>query len=34
MLHNEILEKEDLDEGYVLGCQSVPLSDKVKIRYS
>jgi len=34
MLHNEILEKEDLDEGYILGCQSVPLSDKVKVRYS
>ena len=34
MLHNEILEQEDLDEGYVLGCQSVPLTDKVKIRYS
>jgi len=34
MLHNEILEQEDLDEGYVLGCQSVPLTDSVKIRYS
>ena len=34
MLHNEILEPEDLDEGYVLGCQSVPRTDKVKIRYS
>jgi 3-ketosteroid 9alpha-monooxygenase subunit B len=34
MLHNEILEQEDLDEGYVLGCQSVPLTDKVKVRYS
>jgi 3-ketosteroid 9alpha-monooxygenase subunit B len=34
MLHNEILEPEDLDEGYVLGCQSLPLTDKVKIRYS
>jgi 3-ketosteroid 9alpha-monooxygenase subunit B len=34
MLHNEILEQEDLDDGYVLGCQSVPLTDKVKIRYS
>ncbi len=34
MLHNEILEQEDLDEGYVLGCQSVPLTDTVKIRYS
>ena len=34
MLHNEILEQEDLDEGYVLGCQSVPISDVVKVRYS
>ena len=34
MLHNEILEQEDLEEGYVLGCQSVPLTDKVRVRYS
>jgi 3-ketosteroid 9alpha-monooxygenase subunit B len=34
MLVNEILEQEDLDEGYVLGCQSLPVSDTVKIRYS
>jgi 3-ketosteroid 9alpha-monooxygenase subunit B len=34
MLHNEILEQEDLDEGYVLGCQSLPISDVVKVRYS
>jgi 3-ketosteroid 9alpha-monooxygenase subunit B len=34
MVTNEILEQEDLDEGYVLGCQSLPLTDKVKIRYS
>jgi 3-ketosteroid 9alpha-monooxygenase subunit B len=34
MLTNEILEQEDLDEGYVLGCQSVPLTETVKIRYS
>jgi 3-ketosteroid 9alpha-monooxygenase subunit B len=34
MLTNEILEQEDIDEGYVLGCQSVPLTDTVKIRYS
>jgi 3-ketosteroid 9alpha-monooxygenase subunit B len=34
MLHNEILEQEDLDEGYVLGCQSLPITDSVKIRYS
>lgn len=34
MIHNEILEQEDLDEGYILGCQSLPLTDTVKIRYS
>jgi 3-ketosteroid 9alpha-monooxygenase subunit B len=34
MLTNEILEQEDLDEGYILGCQSVPVTDTVKIRYS
>ncbi len=34
MLHNEILEQDDLDEGFVLACQSVPVSDAVKIRYS
>jgi 3-ketosteroid 9alpha-monooxygenase subunit B len=34
MLTNEILEQEDLDEGYVLACQSLPLSDSVKVRYS
>jgi 3-ketosteroid 9alpha-monooxygenase subunit B len=34
MLTNEILEQEDLDEGYVLGCQSLPLTDTVKVRYS
>jgi 3-ketosteroid 9alpha-monooxygenase subunit B len=34
MLTNEILEQEDLDEGYVLGCQSLPVTDTVKIRYS
>jgi 3-ketosteroid 9alpha-monooxygenase subunit B len=34
MLTNEILEQDDLDEGYVLACQSLPISDVVKIRYS
>jgi 3-ketosteroid 9alpha-monooxygenase subunit B len=34
MLTNEILEQEDLDEGYVLGCQSLPLTDTVRVRYS
>lgn len=34
MLANDILEQEDLDDGYVLGCQSLPVTDTVKIRYS
>ena len=34
MLKNEILDQADLDEGYVLACQSLPISDTVKIRYS
>lgn len=33
MLQNNILEQEDLDDGYVLGCQSVPLTDQVEITY-
>ena len=31
MLHNEVLEDEDLDEGIRLACQSLPVTDKVKI---
>lgn len=27
MIDNQILEKEDLDEGWILGCQSVPAGD-------
>jgi 3-ketosteroid 9alpha-monooxygenase subunit B len=34
MLKNEILDQADLDEGYVLACQSLPITDSVKIRYS
>jgi 3-ketosteroid 9alpha-monooxygenase subunit B len=34
MLKNEILDQADLGEGYVLACQSLPISDTVKIRYS
>ena len=34
MLHNEILEQDDLDEGFVLACQSLPISDRVSVRYS
>lgn len=33
MLQNNILEQEDLDDGYVLGCQSVPVTDEVEISY-
>ena len=31
--HNEVLEQEDLDEGYVLACQSLPRSAKIRISY-
>lgn len=31
MDHNEILEEEDLQEGYILGCQSRPITGTVKI---
>jgi 3-ketosteroid 9alpha-monooxygenase subunit B len=34
MLTNEILEQDDLDEGFVLACQALPVSDSVQIRYS
>jgi 3-ketosteroid 9alpha-monooxygenase subunit B len=34
MINNEILEQDDLDEGFVLACQALPVSDAVKIRYS
>ncbi len=33
MLRNAVLEQEDLDEGWVLACQSVPVSDVVKVSY-
>jgi 3-ketosteroid 9alpha-monooxygenase subunit B len=34
MLTNEILDQADLDEGYRLACQSLPITDRVTIRYS
>lgn len=34
MIKNEILDQADLDEGYVLACQSLPISESVSIRYS
>lgn len=34
MLRNEVLEEEDLAEGYVLACQAVPVSQLVRVSYS
>ncbi len=34
MRRNEVLEEEDLAEGYVLACQAVPVTDDVSISYS
>lgn len=33
MIHNAVLEQEDLDEGWVLACQSLPVTDVVKVSY-
>ncbi|WP_199431811.1 ferredoxin--NADP reductase [Qaidamihabitans albus] len=33
MLHNEVLETEDIDEGIVLACQSMPVTDEVSVSY-
>lgn len=33
MLNNEVLEPVDLDEGIVLACQSVPVTDDVSVSY-
>jgi 3-ketosteroid 9alpha-monooxygenase subunit B len=33
MAHNEVLEQTDLDEGYILACQAVPLTSDVRITY-
>ncbi|MFI8951039.1 2Fe-2S iron-sulfur cluster-binding protein [Streptomyces sp. NPDC053750] len=34
MLRNDVLDDQDLAEGYVLACQAVPLTDRVGITYS
>ncbi|MGV9412085.1 2Fe-2S iron-sulfur cluster-binding protein [Nocardia sp. NPDC003693] len=34
MRRNEVLEDADLEEGYVLACQAVPVTDDVSITYS
>ncbi|HEY3975992.1 MAG TPA: ferredoxin--NADP reductase [Streptosporangiaceae bacterium] len=33
MMHNEVLEAEDIADGYVLACQSVPRTPAVEITY-
>jgi 3-ketosteroid 9alpha-monooxygenase subunit B len=33
MAHNEVLEDADLADGYILACQSVALSDAVRVTY-
>ena len=34
MVYNDVLDKDDLADGIRLGCQSVPLTDHVKVTYS
>ena len=33
MGHNEVLEAEDVAEGYILACQAVPLTETVSVTY-
>jgi 3-ketosteroid 9alpha-monooxygenase subunit B len=33
MAHNEVLEEQDLADGYVLACQSIALTDQVSVSY-
>lgn len=33
MVNNDVLEQEDLDDGYILACQSLRVSGEVKITY-
>jgi 3-ketosteroid 9alpha-monooxygenase subunit B len=33
MAHNEVLEEQDLAEGYILACQSVALTERVSVSY-
>jgi 3-ketosteroid 9alpha-monooxygenase subunit B len=34
MLNNDVLDEQDLAEGYVLACQAVPVTDAVKVTYT
>ncbi len=33
LLHNEVLDDDDLAEGYALACQALPVTDEVEITY-
>jgi 3-ketosteroid 9alpha-monooxygenase subunit B len=33
MATNDVLEQEDLDDGWVLACQSLPVTDEVEVTY-
>ncbi|MER7079057.1 3-ketosteroid 9alpha-monooxygenase subunit B [Saccharopolyspora kobensis] len=33
MLQNSVLEQEDLDEGIILACQALPITDEIHISY-
>jgi len=34
MLHNDVLDKDDLADGIRLGCQALPMTDTVKVTYN
>lgn len=34
MMHNDVLDSEDLADGIRLGCQSIPTTDTVRVTYS
>lgn len=34
MLNNEVLDSEDLDDGIILACQSLPVTDEVRVTYT
>jgi 3-ketosteroid 9alpha-monooxygenase subunit B len=33
MAHNEVLEPADIEDGYILACQAIPLTESVSITY-
>jgi 3-ketosteroid 9alpha-monooxygenase subunit B len=33
LLHNEVLDEDDLAQGYALACQALPVTDEVEISY-